>query len=262
MDFSQFLFFKFCSIFLSLLTAINLGKILWYASRANASYCFLCASPSCSSESLHKHISSSGGKNSSSSGTSKIIIEWKVGLAKCVDSTPLVVGFERSSKEGNRVVCFVASHKGIVLAVEGMQSWYISFSFFLYVNALYLINTLLNVNFYARWRSTLVMRCRGKSGKLASSLQYWQVYVSFASYNTPLSEFPFGVPLQVTVFAIFRTFFSYPSFLSKQYFESDSYVGDYDGNLNCIAIATGEIVWKYRTENQVKSSPYPSLEFF
>ena len=118
LNFSNFLF-----------AAIIFGTILWYTTRANTSYCFVCSSPtSCT----HTKLKNNPNPNSSSYGQAKISISWKVSLAKCVDSSPLVVGYsleEDGGREGSRIICYVGSHKGMVVAVEGISTSFFFFSF-------------------------------------------------------------------------------------------------------------------------------------
>jgi hypothetical protein len=107
---------------------------VWYTGRANVGYCFLCASPTCKNERLHKYT----GTTISSFGQSKINILWQVWLAKCVDSTPLVVGYSLgetngTEEESQKVMCYVGSHKGIVVAVEGTVALFLYFFFDFYL---------------------------------------------------------------------------------------------------------------------------------
>jgi hypothetical protein len=97
------------------------------------SYCFLCASSSFCSHRCRRAVARFGNSDS------VLGIAWRAWLAKCVDSTPLVVaraGSENNRKEangdGDEVVCYVGSHKGIVIAVDtnGMAHFIFYFEYF------------------------------------------------------------------------------------------------------------------------------------
>lgn len=72
-----------------------MGKIQWYRGRAGSGYCFNCASSSCSHlNGLNAPIDNEEEERNNKNEDreeSRDGIAWKAWLAKCVDSSPLVV---------------------------------------------------------------------------------------------------------------------------------------------------------------------------
>lgn len=93
------LFSSFCNILLILLAALVLGEILWYKQRAGSNYCFTCSSTAC----FHLNVSQI---KEDKEKEKDYEIEWKAWLAKCVDSSPLVVA-RQQIKRGNLMISFL-----------------------------------------------------------------------------------------------------------------------------------------------------------
>ena len=214
---------------------------MWYSTRANTSYCFVCSSPtSCT----HTKLKNNPNPNSSSYGQAKISISWKVSLAKCVDSSPLVVGYsleEDGGREGSRIICYVGSHKGMVVAVEGISTSFFFFSFSCFFFCLFhwilLISLLANdiiLDGDVLWSCDVGARVES-SPAVSNTGKFIYHYLVFHLF-------------------IFVLFFLYIVFISLN---SHRYVGSYDGSLVCINCSLGTVDWKFQTGNQVKSSPYP-----